>query len=44
MEVAAPDGALYIDPDSITRIEVERVSSLYGSRAMNGIVKITTRK
>jgi outer membrane receptor protein involved in Fe transport len=44
LEVAAPDGALYIDPDSITRIEVERGSPLYGKRGANGIVWITTRK
>lgn len=45
LEVAAPDGTLYIDPDDITKIEVERgLSPLYGKRGMNGIVYITTRK
>ena len=44
MEVIPPDGVLYIDPNNIAMIEVERVSSLYGIRGMNGIIKITMKK
>jgi outer membrane receptor protein involved in Fe transport len=43
VEVSAPDGVLFMDPNSIARIEVERVSALYGIRGSNGVIKITTK-
>jgi hypothetical protein len=44
LEVSAPDGTLYLDPNNIVKIEVERVSTLYGIRGSNGVVKITTKR
>ena len=44
-EIATPDGALYIDPNSIVKIEIDKgVNALYGIRGANGVVKITTKR
>jgi outer membrane receptor protein involved in Fe transport len=43
VEVSAPDGVLFMDPNTIAKIEVERVSALYGIRGSNGVIKITTK-
>jgi hypothetical protein len=42
-EVSAPDGTIFIDPNIISKIEVDRVGALYGIRGSNGVIKITTK-
>jgi hypothetical protein len=44
LEVSTIDGVLHLDPNNIAKIEVERVSALYGIRGANGVVKITTKR
>jgi outer membrane receptor protein involved in Fe transport len=45
VEVATPDGTLYIDPNNIAKIEVDKgVTALYGIKGANGVVKITTKR
>jgi outer membrane receptor protein involved in Fe transport len=44
IEHQAPDGIFRIDPTVVDKIEIQKVSSLYGLKGMNGVVKITTKR
>lgn len=46
LPIEAVDGTLFIDPTTITKIEIVDTASLslYGIRGANGVVKITTKR
>jgi outer membrane receptor protein involved in Fe transport len=44
LEQQAPGGVFHLDPTLVQKIEIEKVSSLYGIKGANGVVKITTKR